>query len=258
MGETRLEGKVAVVTGAGEGIGRGIATLLGRHGAAVAMGGRTVSKIEAVRDDISASGGQALAVRCDVSVRHEVDGLVEAAASQFGPPDILVNNAQGRGSTPLVDGSPLEEITDQEMLDLFRGSVLATLYGMQACFPHMKNRGGTIVNLGSRRGVEGTPGATPYGTAKEGIRGLTKHAAREWGRYGITVNVVCPAALSTGSARYRDADPDRWERTIQSIPLRYMGDPLDDIAPVVVALATDLHYLTGATLMLDGGMCILR
>jgi NAD(P)-dependent dehydrogenase (short-subunit alcohol dehydrogenase family) len=254
----RLEGKVAVVTGAGEGIGRGIATLLHRHGASVAIGGRTLSKLHAVRDEIAASGGKVVAVRCDVNRRADVDGLVAAAVSELGPPDILVNNAQGHGSTPLVDGAALEEVTDQEMLDLFRGGVLATLYGMQACFPHMKERGGTIVNLGSRRGVEGVPGATPYGTAKEGIRGLTKHAAREWGKYRITVNVICPAALTAGAAKYRDANADRWQETIRSIPLGYMGDPIDDIAPAVVALATDLHYLTGATLMLDGGMCILR
>lgn len=254
----RLEDRIAVVTGAGEGIGRGIAMELARHGAAVALGGRTVAKLDSVRDEIAAAGGRALAVRCDVSVRRDVDALVAAAASEFGPPDILVNNAQGRGSSALVDGAPLEEVTEQQMLDLFQGGVLATLYGMQACFPHMKARGGTIVNLGSRRGVEGTPGATPYGTAKEAIRGLTKHAAREWGKYRITVNVLCPAALSAGAARYRDADPDRWQSTIRSIPLGYMGDPVDDIAPAVVALATDLHYVTGATLMLDGGMCILR
>jgi NAD(P)-dependent dehydrogenase (short-subunit alcohol dehydrogenase family) len=254
----RLEGKVAVVTGAGEGIGRGIAVLLSRHGASVALGGRTMSKLEAVRNEISESSGKAVAFPCDVNHRKDVDALVATAVAELGPPDIIVNNAQGRGSTPLVDGSPLEEVTDQDMLDLFRGGVLATLYGMQACFPYMKVRGGTIVNLGSRRGIEGVPGAAPYGTAKEGIRALTKHAAREWGRYGITVNVVCPAALTTSGAQYRDANPDRWQKTIKTIPLGYMGDPLDDIAPTVVALATDMHYLTGATLMLDGGMCILR
>lgn len=254
----RLDGRVAVVTGAGEGVGRGIALVLARHGAAVVLGGRTVSKLDSVREEIAAGGGRAASVRCDVSVRADVDALVATTVETFGPPDILVNNAQGRGNTPTVDGAALEAVTEEAMLDLFRGGVLASLYGMQACFPHMKTRGGTIVNLGSRRGVEGTPGATPYGTAKEAIRGLTKHAAREWGRYGISVNVICPAALSTGAAQFRDADPERWEKIVASIPLGYMGDPVDDIGPTVVALATDLHYLTGATLMLDGGMCILR
>jgi NAD(P)-dependent dehydrogenase (short-subunit alcohol dehydrogenase family) len=253
-----LEGKVAVVTGAGEGIGRGVAVLLSRQGASVAIGGRTLSKLDVVRDEITAAGGRALGARCDVNVRGEVDALVAATVEEFGPPDILVNNAHGRGTTPAVEGAPLEEVTEQDMVAMFRGGVLATLYGMQACFPYMKDRGGTIVNLGSRRGVEGVPGATPYGVAKEAIRGLTKHAAREWGKYGITVNVICPAALTASAAAYRDADLDRWQRTVQSIPLGRMGDPLDDIAPVVLALATDLHYLTGATLMVDGGMCILR
>jgi NAD(P)-dependent dehydrogenase (short-subunit alcohol dehydrogenase family) len=232
--------------------------LLGREGASVALAGRTLSKLDSAVYELAAEGATAIAVQCDVTSREQVASLVNTTASELGPPDILVNNAQGRGENPVVDGHPIEELTDTEMLDLFRGGVLASLYGMQACFPHMKGRGGTIVNMGSRRGVEGIPGATAYGTAKEAIRGLTKHAAREWGQHGIRVNVICPAALSAGSARYGDADPDRWARTLRSIPLGYMGDPLADIAPAVVALATDLHYLTGATLMLDGGMCILR
>jgi NAD(P)-dependent dehydrogenase (short-subunit alcohol dehydrogenase family) len=254
----RLEGKTAVVTGAGEGIGRAIAIHLAREGAAVAIGGRTTSKLDAVVEEIESSGGRALAVRCDVCVRDDVDRLVAEAVTRFGPPDVLVNNAHGHLDPHVHMTQPVEAVTDDDMLDLFRGGLLASLYGMQACFPHMKERGGTIVNMGSRSGVEGVPGRTAYGTAKEAIRGLTKHAAREWGVYGITVNVLCPAALSAGTDAFRDADPARWQAIVGSIPLGRMGDPLDDIAPAVVALATDLRYLTGATLMLDGGMCILR
>ena len=254
----RLDGKVAIVTGGGEGIGRGIAMVLGREGASVVIGGRTVSKLDRVVGEIEAAGGQASAVGCDVCNRDDVNRLVDETVARFGPPDILVNNAHGNLTLGAATQSTVENVTDDDMLDLFRGGVLASLYGMQACFPYMRERGGTIVNMGSRSGVEGVPGRTAYGTAKEGVRGLTKHAAREWGCYGITVNVVCPAAMSPGSAQYRDADPARWQATIAAIPLGRMGDPDDDIAPAVLALATDLHYLTGATLMLDGGMCILR
>jgi 2-hydroxycyclohexanecarboxyl-CoA dehydrogenase len=101
---------------------------------------------------------------------------------RVGPPDVLVNNAQGRGTAPAVDWAPLEEVSEHDMLDLFRGGVLATRSGMQACFPFMKTRGGTIINLGSRRGVEGVPVATPYEVAKEAIRELSKHEARERGK----------------------------------------------------------------------------
>jgi NAD(P)-dependent dehydrogenase (short-subunit alcohol dehydrogenase family) len=254
----RLDDKVAIVTGAGDGIGRAIAIQLAREGAAVAIGGRTTSKLDSVVQEIAADGGRAVAVRCDVCVRADVDRLVAEAVDTLGPPDVLVNNAHGHLDPHVHMSQRVEDVTDDDMLDLFRGGLLASLYGMQACFPHMKERGGTIVNMGSRSGVEGVPGRTAYGTAKEAIRGLTKHAAREWGAFGITVNVLCPAAMSAGTDAFRDADPARWQAIVGSIPLGRMGDPFDDIAPAVVALATDLRYLTGATLMLDGGMCILR
>jgi NAD(P)-dependent dehydrogenase (short-subunit alcohol dehydrogenase family) len=112
--------------------------------------------------------------------------------------------------------------------------------------------------MASSTGIMGDPGFAPYGTSKEGIRGLTKHAAREWGRYGIRVNVVAPAALGDGAAQFRDEAPKRWEAIIKQIPLGYMGDPTDDIGRGILALVTDLQYLTGATIALDGGRCILR
>jgi NAD(P)-dependent dehydrogenase (short-subunit alcohol dehydrogenase family) len=255
LGVRRLGGKVAVVTGAGAGIGRGIARRLAAEGAAVCVSGRTLAKVEAVAAEIEHAGGRALAVECDVNDRGQVAAMVDATAEQLGPPDICVNNAQGGGSGV---GPPLEDLTDTDVLTSFRGGPLATLYGMQACFPHMRDRGGTIVNMGSSTGVNGDRRFTAYGMAKEAIRGLTKHAANEWGRFGITVNVICPASMSDGAERFRAQHPDRWQAVVAEIPLGRMGDPFDDIAPTVVALATDLRYLTGATLMLDGGRCILR
>ena len=250
-----LDGKVAFITGAGAGIGAGIARHLAMRGAAVGLAGRTLSKVEAVATDVISAGGRALAIRCDVNVRADVDAAVAATVAAFGAVDICVNNAQGGGNGL---GPALEVLDDELVLAAYRGGPLATLYGMQACFTHMKDRGGTIVNMGSSTGVLGDRRFTAYGMAKEAIRGLTKHAANEWGRYGITVNVICPAALSEASAKYRDEDPSRWTQVMREIPLGRMGDPDNDIAPTVAALATDLRYLTGATLMLDGGRCILR
>jgi len=250
----RLSGKVAVVTGAGQGIGRGIARCLAAEGAAVVLAGRTVAKVAEVAAEIEAKGGAALALACDVNLRAQVDDVIAATVARFGPPDVLVNNAQGGGQGT---GS-LAAATDEQFLAAFRGGALSTLYGMQACLPHMRDRGGTIVNMGSSTGVLGDPGFAPYGTAKEAVRALTKHAAREWGRYGITVNVICPAARSESAKAFEDKHPERWRAVLREIPLGRMGEPDDDIGPSVVALATDLHYLTGATLMLDGGRCILR
>jgi NAD(P)-dependent dehydrogenase (short-subunit alcohol dehydrogenase family) len=251
----RLDGKVAIVTGAGAGIGRGTARVLAAEGAAVTVAGRTLSKCEAVAAEIESAGGRALAVACDVNERAQVDAVVEQTVSTFGPPDILVNNAQGGG---MGGDHALDSVGDDVFLAAFRGGVLSSVYGMQAVFPHMRARGGSIVNMASSTGIMGDPGFAPYGTAKEGIRGLTKHAAREWGRYDIKVNVVAPAALGEGAARFRDEAPKRWEAILKQIPLGRMGDPEDDIGRGILALVTDLQYLTGATLALDGGRCILR
>jgi NAD(P)-dependent dehydrogenase (short-subunit alcohol dehydrogenase family) len=229
--------------------------VLAAEGAAVTVAGRTLSKCEAVAAEIESAGGRALAVACDVNERAQVDAVVEQTVSTFGPPDILVNNAQGGG---MGGDHALDSVGDDVFLAAFRGGVLSSLFGMQAVFPHMRARGGNIVNMASSTGIMGDPGFAPYGTAKEGIRGLTKHAAREWGRYDIKVNVVAPAALGEGAARFRDEAPKRWEAILKQIPLGRMGDPEDDIGRGILALVTDLQYLTGATLALDGGRCILR
>ena len=250
----RLNGKVAIVTGAGRGIGRGIARVLADEGASVVAASRTHETVSGVVDEIRAKGGTAEAVVCDVNVRTEVDAVVQEAVTRFGPPDILVNNAQGGGH----DIVALDSAADDVFHAAFQGGPMASLYGMQACLPYMKERGGTIVNMGSSTGVNGDPGFGPYGMAKEALRGLTKHAAREWGQFGITVNVVCPAARSDGARQFEENYPEAWEAFVRATPLGFIGDPEVDIAPTVVSLATDLRYLTGATLMLDGGRCILR
>jgi 2-hydroxycyclohexanecarboxyl-CoA dehydrogenase len=252
----RLRGHVAIVTGAGQGIGRGIAILLARQGAAVALASRTFSRIEDVARQISSEGGTALPIACDVCDLAQLQAVVDRTVAELGPPTILVNNAQGG-----VDGGvpvPLEDTTSDMVHSALEGGYFPTFHAMQLCFPHMRETGGTIVNMASSTGVDGDPGFSAYGSNKEAIRGLTKHAAREWGRYGITVNVLCPAALTANVEEYAQAHPRWFEGVVKKVPLGRLGRCEEDIAPIVVSLATDLRYVTGATIMADGGRVLLR
>ena len=134
---------------------------------------------------------------------------------------------------------------------------MATFLCMQAAFPHMRERGGSIVNLGSNTAIIGAPLFGAYAIAKEGIRGLSRVAASEWGRFGIRVNVICPFGDSPAAVQFNTEHPDAAKDILRNTPLRRMGDCEQDIGRAVAALASDdMSYLTGATLMLDGGMTI--
>jgi len=153
----------------------------------------------------------------------------------------------------------LADLDDELIEQTFRSGALGTLYAMQACHPHLCARGGgSIVNFGSSTAITGDRGFGPYVMTKEAIRGLTRVAANEWGPDAIRVNVVCPAGMSPGSAAFRDADPARWARIVRQIPLGRMGDEVADIGNAVAALCgDDLQFLTGATLLLDGGRLLV-
>jgi len=245
----RLEGRVALVTGAGQGIGRGTALALAKEGATVALVGRTLSKCEAVAAEIADLGGTAVAIACDVGVREQVDAAVDTTVRAFGGIDILVNNAQSSVQ------AKLEDTTDEDIELAWRTGALATVYAMQAALPYLKASGrGSIVNFGSSTAIEGNVAFGAYAMAKEAIRGLSRVASREWGRFGIRVNVIVPNALSPSSQDFREAHPDRFARMEARVPLGRVGDPEADIGRAVVALAADdLTYLSGQTLMLTGG-----
>jgi NAD(P)-dependent dehydrogenase (short-subunit alcohol dehydrogenase family) len=249
MGSSGLRGKVGIVTGGGQGIGRGVAMALAEDGASIAVVGRTLSKCQAVAKEITSCGGDAIAMECDVSSRQQVDVVVEAAVEAYGGVDIVVNNAQSAVQRPLT------EITDADVQLCFGSGALATLYAMQAAYPHLVERGGgSIVNFGSSTAIEGNATFGAYAMGKEAIRGLSRVAAREWGRFGIRVNVVVPNAMSPAAEAFRDANPERFERQLAVIPLRRMGDPHDDIGRAVAGLVSDdFSYMTGQTLMLTGG-----
>jgi len=256
-GAGRLSERVAIVTGAGQGLGLGIARALAEENAAVALLGRTFAKIEAAAETLSAAGLRAVAVRCDVADRDDAAAAVATTVATFGGVDVLVNGAQGGNTTVR---SATAEVSDEQMLESFRTGPLGTLHMMQACFEHLRaSEHAAVVNFGSGIGVRGAPGMAGYAMAKEAIGALTKVTAIEWGKHGIRVNLVCPAGMSPAAEAYRDQDLARWDKHLRETPLRRLGDPHDDIGRAVLALVSDdMRYLTGATLMLDGGQVINR
>ncbi|OXM64074.1 SDR family NAD(P)-dependent oxidoreductase [Amycolatopsis vastitatis] len=249
MTSTRLAGKVVLVTGAGQGIGRGTALALAREGACVALAGRTVAKCDAVAAEIDAFGGSALALACDVTERTQIESALAATADRFGGLDALVNNAQTSVQRLLA------ETTVEDVDVCWRSGPLATLHAMQAALPLLRARGGgSIVNFGSSTAIDGNAAFGAYAMAKEAIRGLSRVAAREWGRYGVRVNVIVPNALSPAAEQFAQDDPERFRKLTKTMPLGRLGDPEADIGRAVVALVSDdLAYLTGDTLMLTGG-----
>ena len=248
----RLDEKVAIVTGAGQGIGRGIAVALAKEGARVAAVGRTAAKVEKVAAEIAEVGGVAMPLACDVSERLAVNDMVAAVVDAWGTVDIVINNAQDSVQRLF------EETTDDDIARAYRTGPLATVYVMQACLPFLKRRGGSVVNFGSSTAITGASTFSAYAMAKEAIRGLTRVASRELGRYGIRVNTVCPASLSPSAEQWAKEHPDRFEKVLASIPLGRMGDAETDVGRAVVALVSDdLQYVTGSTLILEGGRVIL-
>ena len=248
-----LNGQVALVTGGGQGVGLGIAQALAAAGAHLVITGRDEGKLRTAAATIAKHGVEVLTVVADGRQRASAQQAVATAVARFGRLDVLVNNAQSS-----VPGIALEDLTDEQIAMTLESGLLATLYFMQAAFAHLKERGGSIINLGSREGVIGGKGFGIYAATKEGVRGLSRSAAREWGRHGIRVNVINPAALSPAAITYLEQHPDYARQLAAGIPLGRLGDPAADIGPVAVFLASaESRYLTGQTLNADGGQVML-
>ncbi len=249
----RLSGKVALITGAGQGVGLGIAQALAAQDASVVITGRNAGRLDSAVAAIEARGGKALACPGDAALRENADYAVAMAVSQFGSLDILVNNAQARRS-----GVYFEDITKEDMALALGSGPIATLFHMQAAFPHMQDKGGSIINFGSKMGLQPIAGIGSYAAAKEAIRGLSRAAAREWGKYRIRVNVLNPASLGdTGKAYFADK-PEEFAKLCEDVALGYFGEAERDIGAAAVFLASDdSRYITGQTINVDGGQVML-
>lgn len=245
-----LSGKVALITGAGQGVGQGIALAFAASGAAVALAGRTLEKVETTAAMIRERGGKAIALPCDVKSSSDLSAIVEATVAQFGGIDVLVNNAQ---EVPL---GKLDEVSDEAFLAGFESGPLASFRLMKLARPHLAARGGgTMFNLASSAGIRwDMSGYGAYGAIKQATRALTRAAAAEWGREGIRVLTIAPHAESPGLKWWIENNPDEAEAFFRTIPLGRIGRLEEDIGRAIVALCgPDMGYLTGATIPLDGG-----
>ena len=250
----RLDGRVVLVTGAGQGIGQGIALAAAAEGAHIVAAGRTLDKVEKTADEVRARGVEALAVQCDVRRRDEVDACVAAAAERFGRLDGLVNNAM------MVSLGPVLDITEKDARRTWDSGFLGTLWCMQAAHPLLVASKGSVVNLGTGSALRPDPaGFALYAGTKEMIRTLTRAAAVEWGSEGVRVNAIIPNGMSPGLEMWSQFAPEEFEAFVSSIPLGRVGDLEQDVGKVVAfLLSDDARYVTGTTLMADGGQAYLR
>lgn len=256
-----IVGKVAAVTGAASGIGRGVAIVFAREGAKVVVsdginfeGGEETVRL------IKESGGEAVFVKCDVTKEAEVQALVEQAVETYGSLDFAYNNA---GIGPDGVRIPIEPIMESST-ELWLRQLEVNLTGVYLCLKYemrqMSKQGrGAIVNCASAQALRQIPGFAAYGSSKTGLVGLTKVAALEGARYGIRVNCVCPGPIAHTmlSDNITSSMEGMRERMIEGVPLRRMGDPQDDMGEAVVWLCSDAaSFITGAILPVDGGLAI--
>jgi len=247
-----LDNKTALVTGAGQGVGQGIALALAAEGAAVAVTGRTLEKLEATCAIIEQRGGNALPVVCDVKSATSLQQCLEAVLARFGGLNILVNNAQ---EVPL---GTLDQVTDESFTAGWESGPLATFRMMKLCRPHLKGDG-CIVNLASAAGKRwDMSGYGAYAATKEAIRSLTRAAACEWGPEGIRSNVILPHAKSPGLNWWMENNPEEAAEFIATIPQRRVGECEEDIGRFVAVLCSGASgYVNGQSIALDGGQAFL-
>ncbi len=249
---SKLKSKVALVTGAGQGVGQGIAFALAQEGAAIAVTGRTLAKVEATAAEIVRRGGKALALACDVKDAASLQASVEQTVRQLGGLSILVNNAQ---EVPL---GPLLGVTEEAFTAGWESGPLATFRLMKLCHPHLKG-GGNIINLASPAAMRwDASNYGAYAAVKEAIRSLTRAAACEWAKDGIRTNAILPLANSPGMEWWTRAHPQEAAAFIATVPMQRVGECEADIGRFVVSLCSeDCRYINGQSIAVDGGQAYL-
>lgn len=251
-----LDGRVAIVTGGARGVGRGLSLALAKEGAKIAIAEIDTQTGPATEKEIRALGLDATWIECDVSKRDSVERTVARALELYGSLDILINCATG--ARPATAFRSFMEHTDDQVEIQLGVEIWGSFFFMQSCYRHLcDSPHARVINICSMAGTERVPGFMIYSAAKEALRAMSGVAAKEWGRDGINVNVLCPTASTEATIRFRDENPEIAEASLSSVPLGRFGEPEQDIGRVGVFLAgDDSAFMTGQTLMVDGGAVI--
>ena len=246
----RLAGNVTIITGGGKGIGFGLAQAFAQEGSDLVITGRTESRLLDAKKRLEEEYGiEVLPIVADGADEAAIKNVVAKTVEKFGKITTLVNNAQVSKS-----GLPLVEHTKEDFDLAIYSGLYASFFYMRECFPYLKESKGSVINFASGAGLFGKLGQSSYAAAKEGIRGMSRVAASEWGPDGVRVNVICPLAMTESLREWKEHYPDLYEKTIQGIPLGHFADPKNDIGRVCVFLASsDAEYITGETITLQGG-----
>ena len=259
-----LKGKTLLLTGGGRAvlsdgsagsIGYGIATAYAKEGANIVITGRNMQKLQDAKEELERLYGiKVLPVQADISAGADnaaiAKEVVAKAVAEFGRIDVLINNAQASASGVTL----ADHTTEQFDLAVYSG-LYATFYYMQAAYPYLKESKGSVINFASGAGLFGNFGQCAYAAAKEGIRGLSRVAATEWGKDGINVNIIAPLAWTAQLENFQKAYPEAFKANVHMPPMGHFGNPELDIGRACVALASpDFKYMSGETLTLEGGM----
>ncbi len=250
-----LDGRAALITGAGQGIGRGIATTLAAFGATIAVNDIDRGRADAVAAEIRAQGGSALGFGCDVTDFDAVMAMVADAESAFGKVDVLVNNAGNAGAhKALGDWQPFWETDPAEWENWLGTNFRAVLHTARAVMPGMKERGfGRLITISSDAGRVGEPHFAVYSAAKAGAAGLMRALAKAGGRYGITANTIALGGVDTPGATSMLPDEESIKRMLRHYVIRRIGTP-EDAAYMTLFLASDAaSWITGQTYPVNGG-----
>ena len=245
-----LQNRTAIVTGAGGGVGKGIAEAMASEGANVVIAARRLDNGEPAAAAIRAAGGEAICIRTDVTSRADIEAVVAATVERYGSLDCLIHNALAGTGPP----GELQDLTPEHWTAMAETCMRASFDCAQVGHDHLRASGGSLILLTSSAGVEGSPTLPIYGMAKAAQRGFAKSLAREWGPEGIRVNLISPVALTPALERAYQENPVLEERLVGRTPLRRIGEPAADIGGVAVFLASDLaRFVTGQTVTVDGG-----
>ncbi|MDE5715359.1 MAG: SDR family oxidoreductase [Anaeroplasmataceae bacterium] len=260
-----LKGKTAIITGGGKAkplkdgsagsIGYGIAIAYAKEGANLVLTGRNEQKLLDAKEELERLYNiKVLPIVADINAFTDneeiVKKVVDLTIETFGHIDVLINNAQASASGVTL----AEHSTEQFNLALYSG-LYSAFYYMKACYPHLCKTKGSVINFASGAGLFGNYGQSAYAAAKEGIRGLSRVAATEWGKDGINVNVVCPLAWTSQLEQWKEYNPEAFKANVHMPPMGHYGNSELEIGRVCVQLASpDFKYMSGETLTLEGGM----